>query len=107
MLNQACLVHTLHALAAFQESFCSMNFQMFLPVGCLIEFFGTAINRACKRLLQSMNSKMVKEVIPTSEQLSASIVVAREALIQTSGPSIPEYYFCELSRIWNLLLFLK
>ena len=90
------------ARRANQERLTSVRVKMLLLVWHLVEFLQTALHGTQKRFFFRVNAKMVKKVVPFSEELAAKWMVAGEYAWQAACLWINELDLTEVSRVWHV-----
>ena len=92
-------------MRALKSLLALMDFHMLVKIGLLCEAISTIRYRTHIRPLLSMDSKMVKEVVPLAENLFTVLVTARKESDDSSGGGTSVLKNKILLGIWDMLLY--
>ena len=84
-----------------------MNSKMLCQVGLLSEALIAAWLSADKRTLSSVDSQVIKEVVPLSEDQGAVFMITAQNLDFPHGPGVLELVYSELPGVGNGLFYFK
>lgn len=107
MYQKLVLSKVLLANRACEIRFGFMCVNVFLMVRNLVKFHSTAIYWAYERLFVSMNSEMIKKIVPFPEKLATPFVITRKYIRSSIRVRASKFNLCKFSGLRNVDLILK
>lgn len=100
MINYVDSIDSFSADGALEERFASVGLQVFLLIRHLVKQLLASKNRTWERFFISMDTKMVKKVVPFTEILPARRMIAGEDTSEASSCGISELNLAKIASVW-------